>query len=122
MQHIRILLASSMPGLRSMVERAVAGQDDLWLITGREDPVATLLRAGQIEADVVIVAMKVGELPAIAERLADEYPWMPVLAVDPARKVAVTLAARPAPRELTAVTADGLLAAIRAAAPRPVER
>lgn len=114
MRPIRIALAQAPDGLRSAVHRALVDEPDLLVVAEVSGEVATLLEAGR--ADVVIVGMTGDELPALAERLVDEYPRIGVLAVDMDRRQGLLYRPRPELTSIAEVTPASLVAAIRRAA------
>jgi hypothetical protein len=111
---IRIVLAETPSPLRSLVREALAGEPDLVVVVDTDDEVAALLHAGH--ADVVLVGMSGGVLPAVAERLLDEYPRVGVVAVDLDRGHGLLYRLRPELSRIEAITPDALVEAIRRAA------
>jgi hypothetical protein len=96
--------------------QAIQGEADLQVVSGGSDEIETLLLAGELEADVVVVGMSGGVLPPIAERLVDEYPDISVLAVDLERNEGLIYRLRPQVTWIAGMTPAGLSAAIRLAA------
>ena len=80
MRHIRIALTEVPVELRYLVEEGVAEQPDLSIVAVASGEIALMLEAAR--ADVVVVAMGSGEMPAVAERLIDEYPRVGVVCID----------------------------------------
>lgn len=102
--------------LAAALGTTLQGQADLYVLSGGSDEVETLLLAGELEADVVIVGMSGGVLPPIAERLVDEYPGISVLAVDLERREGLVHRLRPERIWITGLTTAWLPAAVRLAA------
>jgi hypothetical protein len=110
---IRIQLGGTSPDLRTAVLAAVAGQPDLLLVADTADEMDTLLEAGNCHADVVVVDLTDGTLPAMAERLVDEYPQLAVLGVDLAAGTGAVYRLRPYLDRFRDVAVIGLAATIR---------
>jgi hypothetical protein len=111
---IRIILALTPEGLRAAVAVALADAPDIFVVADASDEVTALIDAGL--ADVAIVGMTGGELPAVAERLLDEHPGIAVLAVDIEGEQGLLYQLRPELTPIDAVTPVALVAAIRRAA------
>lgn len=114
MSLIRILLAEAVPQLRAVLHETLAGQADLIVVGDVSGELDVLLRAGQ--TDVVIVGMTGATLPAVAERLVDEYPRIGVLALDMGHEQGLLYQLWPQLRAIATLTPNGLAAAIRQAA------
>ncbi len=114
MAPIRILLAEEAGELDAIVRGALAGQPDLAVIGDVSDEVEVLLHAEQ--ANVVIVGMSGSAMPAVVERLVDEYPRLGVLALDVDRDRGLLYQLRPQLTEIAELTPGVLAAAIRQAA------
>ncbi|MCF6509659.1 hypothetical protein E9549_20005 [Blastococcus sp. MG754426] len=115
MQQIRILLAEVPDELRRLVERALAVEPDLSLVAVGGSEVAVLLAAEG--ADVVVVGMRAGRLPAVADRLLDEYPRIGVVCIDVAAGRGEVYRLRPDHLAVEGITPRSIAAAIRSAAP-----
>ena len=116
MPPLRILVADPSDTVRAVVTHAVADQPDLVPIETRYLDVEVMLSAE--EADVVVVGMVDGRLPALAERLVDVYTDLGVVAIDLDRGRGVILQLRPQLTEITDLSPPTLGAAIRKAATR----
>jgi len=116
MSATRILLADPSSHLRALVEAAVAEHPDLTVVGSAHGEVEVLLQTGQFEANVVIVEIADKEVPAVAERLVDEYREIGVLAIDANRKQAMLYRLRPRYSWVHELTPTVLAAAIRRAA------
>lgn len=114
MRRIRIALGEAPAELHRLVEAGLAGQPDLTLVAAASGEVALMLEASR--ADVVVVAMPSGRVPAVAERLLDEYPRVGVVCVDVETGRGVVYRLRPALEPLDAVTPGAIAAAIRSVA------
>lgn len=114
MRPIRILLAEQASELRTVVRGALADQPDVTVIGDVSDEVEVLLQAEQ--ANVVIVEMSGTALPAVVERLVDEYPRIGVLALDIDRDRGLLYQLRPQLTQIAELTPGVLAAAIRQAA------
>lgn len=114
MTRIRILLADTTAQVREAVCAALHGVPDLQVVGESSGEVELLLRASG--ADVVIMPVSGHALPAVAERLVDEYPRIGVLGVDPGFRHGVLYQLRPHLEPIDPVTADCLVAAVRRAA------
>lgn len=114
MSNIRILLSDISPRVRTAVDRAVAGQDDLRVIGETHGTVELLLRGEQ--ADVVVLQLEGAELPAPAGVLVDEYPAVGVVGIDEAARRGLVYRSRPETHRVEPLTGTRLVQAIRAAA------
>jgi hypothetical protein len=99
-----------------MVEAAVAERPDLTVVGSAHGEVKVLLQAGRFEANVVIVEIAGKEVPAVAERLVDEYRDIGVLAVDTNHKQALLYRLRLGYSWVHELTPAVLAGAIRRAA------
>lgn len=111
MPPIRILLAETTAALRAAVRSALVGQPDLIVVGDTSGEVEVLLQA--LQADIVIIGMSGVALPAVAERLVDEYPRIGVLAVDIDGQQGLLYQLRPQLARIDEVTPAVLVAAIR---------
>lgn len=111
---IAVLLAELPPRLADAATATVAAHPDLTLVGVGRGVVEVLLRAA--EADVVVVAADGVALPAIAEVIVDEYPWIGVVGIDVRTGRDIVYRLRPAPDDEDAA-APGLADAIRWAGP-----
>lgn len=100
-----------------MVHDAVAGQHDLLIVGETSGEVETLLEAGRIHVEVVIVGMRGAELPPVAERLLDEYPRLGVLAVDLDRDEGMLYRLSPRVTRISDIRITGLAGMVRQIAP-----
>lgn len=114
MRQIRIALGEAPAELHRLVEQGLAGQPDLALVAVTAGEVALMLEAGR--ADVVVVAMPRGELPAVAERLLDEYPHVGVVCVDVEAGRGAVYRLRPDLAPMDAASPGAIAAAIRSVA------
>jgi predicted dinucleotide-binding enzyme len=119
-QPIRIAVADAPAALRGLVQEGLAGQPDLSLIAVAAGEVALMLEATR--ADVVVAAMPRGAVPAVAERLLDEYPRLGVLCVDLEAGRGVVCRLGPHLRPVDAASPSAIAAAIRSAAEDVVMR
>ncbi|WP_204011838.1 hypothetical protein [Virgisporangium aurantiacum] len=78
----RILVTAEPAPLLAAVRAAVAVAPDLEAVEASGGEVEVLLRLANGDVDLVVVAMTDRTLPAVAERVVDEYPRLGVLAVD----------------------------------------
>jgi DNA-binding transcriptional LysR family regulator len=111
MRRIRIALGEAPAELHRLVEQGLAGQPDLTLVATTSGEVALMLEAGR--ADVVVVAMRRGEIPAVAERLLDEYPRLGVVCVDVEVGRGAVYRLRPDLEPMAAASPGAIAAAIR---------
>ncbi|RIQ15847.1 hypothetical protein [Jiangella rhizosphaerae] len=114
MRRIRIALGEAPAQLHRLVEQSLAGQPDLTLVAVTSGEVGLMLEAGR--ADVVVVAMRRGEIPAVAERLLDEYPRLGVVCVDVEAGSGAVYRLRPDLEPMAAASPGAIAAAIRSAA------
>lgn len=113
MRQIRIALAEGSDELRRLVERVLSVEPDLVLVAVAGSELAILLEAEG--ADVVVVAMHSGRLPAVADRLVDEYPRIGVVCVDVAAGRGAVYRLRPDHVAVEEISPRSLAAAIRSA-------
>jgi len=113
---IRILLVDLPSALEAAVHRALQENPDLVVVGSACGDMASLLDAGQAAADVVIIRTDSDELPALAERLMDEYSKIGVLALDVNRDRAFIYDLRPHRTRIDSLTPSVLARAIRRAA------
>ena len=113
MRKVRIALADVPDELRHLVEEGLADQPDLSLVVAAQGEVALLLQAARV--DVVVVAMARGEVPAVAERLLDEYPRIGVVCIDLAEGRGVVYRLRPNQASIDEVSPQAIATAIRGA-------
>ncbi|WP_116948898.1 hypothetical protein [Jiangella endophytica] len=111
MRRIRIALGEAPAELHRLVEEGLSGQPDLILVAVTSGEVALMLEAGR--ADVVVVAMHRGAIPAVAERLLDEYPRLGVVCVDVEAGRGAVYRLRPDLEPMTAASPGAIAAAIR---------
>ncbi|HEU4424315.1 MAG TPA: hypothetical protein VFR67_17445 [Pilimelia sp.] len=114
MRQIRIALAELASELHHLVKQALADQPDIVLVVVVSNEVTLLLEAERV--DVVIVAMRGNKLPAVAERLVDEYPRLGVVCVDAEAGGGVVYRLRPSLAAMDEVSPRAIAAAIRSAA------
>jgi DNA-binding NarL/FixJ family response regulator len=114
MRQIRIAVAAAPEELHPLVQRGLAGDPGLSVVAVASGEVALLLEAAR--ADVVVVGMHRGELPAVAERLLDEYPHVGVVCVDVGSGRGAVYRLRPDVAEMADVSPTSIAAAIRSAA------
>jgi hypothetical protein len=117
-QQIRVLLAGAPGPLHAAVRAAVALERDLIIVGQTSGEVETLLDAGRVGADVVVVGMSAHRLPPVAERLVDEFPSIGVLGIDLDRNEVAAYRLRPQVVRIAGGGGPGLVAAIRQAAQR----
>lgn len=101
-------------GLRHLVEQALQGQADLTIVAVASGELALMLEAAQ--ADVVVVPLPRGDLPAVAGRLLDEYPHVGVLCIDMSSGVGIVCRLHPGLTPVDAASPTAVAAAIRRAA------
>jgi hypothetical protein len=100
--------------LYDLVQQGLADQPDLALVALASSEVGLLVEAARV--DVVVVAMRHGEMPAVAERLLDEYPGVSVVGVDIQAGSGAVYQLRPNLAAIHEVTPGAIIAAIRCAA------
>jgi hypothetical protein len=100
--------------LHDLVQQGLADQPDLGLLALASSEVGLLLEATR--ADVVVVAMRHGEMPAVAERLLDEDPRVGIVGVDIKAGSGAVYRLRPSLAAIPEVTPSAIVAAIRCAA------
>lgn len=105
--------------LRDLVEAALADEPDLAITALAADEVDLLLAAA--EADVAVISMRSGALPAVTERLLDEYPRLGVVCVDVEVGGALVCHLRPFTVPIADASPAALAAAIRSVASEPAE-
>jgi len=111
---IRVLLVDTPGTLSGGLIAALDDQPDITLLDRSTGIVELLLQAG--DADVVILEMTGGIVPAAADLIIDEYPRVGVVCVDSATKCGVFYWGRPPPDRIEAATPGDLIAAVRQAA------
>jgi DNA-binding NarL/FixJ family response regulator len=114
MRQVRIAVAAMPEEVHRLVRQALASDPDLSAVAVASGEVALLLEAAR--ADVVVVGMQHGELPAVAERLLDEYPHVGVVCVDVGARRGAVYRLRPDFAAMDDVSPGALAAAIRSAA------
>ena len=77
---IRVVLADLAEPLRDGLERVLAQNTDL-TVTSVGDHLEVLLAVGEVQADVVVLGMRGGEVPGIATHLVEEYPHLRILTI-----------------------------------------
>lgn len=118
-RQIRIAVPERPAPLRRLVE-GLASQPDLDLASVAASEVALMLDASC--ADVVVTPMPGGVVPAVAERLLDEYPWLGIVCVDLAARRGLVCRLGPSRRPVDAGSPSAVAAAIRSAAEDVVVR
>ena len=116
MPPIRILIADRSDRLQSVVRSAVADQPDLLTLEDGDSEIEVML--GAEAADVVVLSMSGGQLPAAAQRLLDEYPAIGVIAIDVDRREGLIVQLRAQLTQFVEISPDALINAIRKAAGR----
>src|SRR5688500_15408586 len=114
MGQIRVALTGVPVELRRLVEQGIADQSDLTIVAVATGEVALLLEVAR--ADVVVLAMRRREVPALAERVLDEYPHVGVVCVDVSSGRGTVYRLRPEPMAIDEISPRALAAAIRSAA------
>ncbi|MEU4217132.1 hypothetical protein [Actinoplanes sp. NPDC026623] len=100
--------------VRKTVSDTTDRQADVEVVGFFTRPSELLHAAGDLRADVVVVAAVDGELPGIATHLLDQYPDLWVLAVTSEARTALIYTARPRVERIAGATPDDLAAALRA--------
>jgi DNA-binding NarL/FixJ family response regulator len=113
-RQIRIAISDKPDQLHDLVQQGLAAEPDLAFVAVASNEVALLLEAARV--DVVVVAMRHGEMPAVAERLLDEYPRVGVVGVDIEAGSGAVYRLRPSLAAIHEVTPEAIVAAIRCAA------
>ena len=114
MQAIRILIADRSDRLNSAVRSAIADQPDLVTLEDGHSEIEVLLHADAV--DVVVLSMSGNHMPAVAQRLLDEYPAIGVIAIDLDRHQGLILQLRAQLTQFVEISPDALITAIRKAA------
>ena len=114
MRQVRIVLAEVPDELRRLVERVLAVEPDFSHVAVAGSELAVLLEAEG--ADVVVLAMRGDRLPAVADRLLDEYPRIGVVCVDVVAGRGGVYRLRPDYLALEEISPRTIAAAIRGAA------
>ena len=114
MRQVRVVLAQVPEDLRRLVAWVLAVEPDLSFVTVAETELAVLLEAGS--ADVVVVAMRGGTPPPVADRLLDEYPRIGVVCIDIAAGRGAVYRLRPDFLAVEGCSPQTIAAAIRSAA------
>ena len=113
MRPIRVLL-SGLSGFRgAVVERIIAAQPDMTLVSDFIDDDTLLSGRAADLADVVIVAMDGDRIPALCGPLLYGHPNLRVLAMEDHGGDAVMYELRPHRMFLGDVSPEGLVAAVR---------
>jgi hypothetical protein len=118
MPQVRIVLTEVPQELRLLVDRVLAVEPDFFLVAVAGGELAVLLEADG--ADVVVVAMRAGQLPPVADRLLDEYPRIGVVCVDVAAGCGGVYRLRPDYLAVEEISPETIAAAIRGAADNAV--
>jgi hypothetical protein len=116
MPPIRILIADRSDRLQSVVRSAVADQPDLVMLEDGHSEIEVML--GAEAADVVVLSMSGDQLPAVAQRLLDEYPALGVIAIDVDRHEGLIVQLRSQLTRFVEISPDALINAIQKAAGR----
>ncbi|WP_203840677.1 hypothetical protein [Winogradskya humida] len=98
--------------MRHTISQAISGRPGLELIGVFTRPVELLAAAGELRADVVVVAAEAGGLPGIATHLVDQFPDIRVLAVT-GGGTALSFRLEPCLREVRCTTTGELAEVIR---------
>ena len=114
MRQIRIAIFDKPDELHHLVERSLAAEPGRASVALVSSEVALLLAAADV--DVVVVAMRHGEMPAVAERLLDEYTRVGVVGVDIEAGSGAVYRLRPSLVAIHELTPHAIAAAIRCAA------
>jgi DNA-binding NarL/FixJ family response regulator len=114
MPAIRILIADRSDRLQSAVRSAIADQPDLVTLEDGHSEIEVLLHAEAV--DVVVLSMSGNHMPAVAQRLLDEYPDIGVIAIDLDRHQGLILQLRAQLTQFVEISSDALITAIRRAA------
>jgi hypothetical protein len=113
MRQIRVALANVPAELYHLVHRALADQVDMALVSVAASELALLLDAERV--DVVVVAMRGGAMPAMAERLLDEYPRLGIVCIDAEAGDGLVYRVRPELTTLDEISPRAIADAIRSA-------
>jgi DNA-binding NarL/FixJ family response regulator len=109
---IRVLLGSLPENVRQTISQAISARPELELAGVFTSPLELLAAAGELRADVVVVAAVAGALPGIATHLVDQFPDIRVLAVT-GGETALSFRLRPCLDLVRCTTADELAEVIR---------
>jgi hypothetical protein len=112
----RIFVVTEPTPLCAAVHEAATGEPDLEVIDVPGGEIELLLRVAEEAVDLVVIAMTARTLPPLAERLLDEYPRLPVLAVDLERAEGLLHLLKPDTTLIHHLAVAGLAAVIRGAA------
>ena len=110
---IRILLGDLSIEMRARIEEAVRDQPDIAILATGTTDIDVLLRAGEAGIQVAILAGRREDVPALAERLVDEYPEIRVIIVDPANDSGTSYKLHPHLVNLGKITTDTIVDVIR---------
>jgi DNA-binding NarL/FixJ family response regulator len=113
---IRILLVEPSELLRSVLAAALRTHPDLVVVGSVRGEVEVLLDPGLGDLDVVVLETAGSAIPAVAERLIDEYPAVGVLVADLNRRRVMVCKLRPHVERIEGASPDALVSAIRRAA------
>ena len=114
MGKVRVLLANKPRMLRELLRSLIQRQADMEVMGEVLDPVELLLAVDETQADVVVVDLpESGEEPGICSHLLAEYPQLLVLALSPGRDRAILYRQSIIKEELSKLSEDEILEAIR---------
>ena len=114
MGKVRVLLANKPRMLRELLRSLIQRQADMEVMGEVLDPVELLLAVDETQADVVVVDLpESGEEPGICSHLLAEYPQLLVLALSPGRDRAILYRQSIIKEELSKLSDDEILEAIR---------
>ena len=113
---VRIVLIDMPLLLRDLLEHTLAAEPDMVVLAAEPELEALASTAHETDADVVIVGLEDGELPAPALELLTEYDRRMVIGVETVGGEAVLYSLRPERTSIGTTTPAALATAIRATA------
>jgi threonine dehydratase len=116
---VRVLIGALPAPLQEAVSAVVARDPHIELVGLAATPSELLAAAGELDAEVVVVATVDSALPGVATHLLDQYPDIRVVAVAPEGSAALVYSLQPHTDRFSGSSVAGLAESIRAAWHQP---
>jgi DNA-binding NarL/FixJ family response regulator len=119
MNPVRVLFGALPETVHAALAEAISSQEDIAVVGVASRPTSLLVEAGELDADIVVVAMVDHVPPGVTSHLLDQYPHIRVVAVAPDVRQALVSVMRPHVEPITVSSPADLVRALRSLGAQP---